>query len=57
MPGHTPHITTRTAHPAHSILCLPYTEKNIDWALEQISIPYFVGEGKFTDISADYAIF
>ena len=35
-------------------LCLPYSGKNIDWALEQISLPYLIGEGKFTDISADF---
>jgi len=36
-------------------LCLPYSGKNMHWALQQISVPYFLGEGKFTDISADYA--
>jgi len=25
------------------------------WALELIAVPYFVGEGKFADISADSA--
>jgi len=32
-----------------------FSGKNIDWALEQISVPYLIGEGKFTDISADFA--
>jgi hypothetical protein len=34
---------------------LPYSGKNIHWTLEQISVPYLVGEEKFTDISADFA--
>ena len=51
-------------HPAHSILtlmfmvvklCLPYSEKYIEWALEQIFLSYLAGEGKFTDISTGFA--
>jgi len=31
--------------------CLPYSVKNIYWALEQISVQYLVREGKFADIA------
>jgi hypothetical protein len=36
-------------------MCLPYSGKNMHWALQQISVPYLVGEETFTDISADFA--